>query len=328
MSNMKRRAFISLLGAAAAARPLAASAQQAAKLPTIGFLGGNTPAVQLQWTAAFVQRLRELGWTEGRNVAIEYRWAEGRSERYTEIAAEFVRLKVDVIFTHGTPATILAKQTTLLIPIVFTVVGDPVGTGIVASLARPGGNVTGLSSLTPDLAAKRVELLRDIVPRLSRLGIFGNIDNSTVVLEMAEEEAARTRGFEAATFGIRRAEDIAPAFETLKSRADALYVAGDPVVLTNGVRINTLAVGARLPTIYGGREYVIAGGLMSYGPNYPDLYRRAADHVDKILRGVKPGEIPVEQPTKFDLIINLTTAKALGLPIPESFLVRADEVIE
>jgi putative tryptophan/tyrosine transport system substrate-binding protein len=276
-----------------------------------------------------VQRLRELGWVEGRNVAIEYRWAEGRSERYTEIAAEFVRLKVDVIFTHGTPATILVKQTTSLIPIVFTVVGDPVGTGIVATLARPSGNVTGQSSLTPDLAAKRLELFRDVVPRLRRLGIFGNIDNSTVVLEIAELQAAvRTLGLEAATFGIRRAEDIVPAFETLKSRTDALYVAGDPIVLTNGVRINILAVGARLPTIYGGREYVTTGGLMSYGPNYPDLYKRAADYVDKILRGAKPGDIPVAQPTKFDLIINLTTAKALGLDLPPSLLARADEVIE
>jgi putative tryptophan/tyrosine transport system substrate-binding protein len=326
---MRRREFIALLGGAALMLPLAAWGQQPGKLPTIGFLGGTTPAAQLQWTAAFVQRLRELGWVEGRNVAIEYRWAEGRSERYTEIAAEFVRLKVDVIFTHGTPATILVKQTTSLIPIVFTVVGDPVGTGIVATLARPGGNVTGQSSLTADLAAKRLELFRDVVPRLRRLGIFGNIDNSTVVLEIAELQAAvRTLGLEAATFGIRRAEDIVPAFETLKSRTDALYVAGDPIVLTNGVRINILAVGARLPTIYGGREYVTTGGLMSYGPNYPDLYKRAADYVDKILRGAKPGDIPVAQPTKFDLIINLTTAKALGLDLPPSLLARADEVIE
>ena len=326
---IRRREFITLLGGAALMLPLAAWGQQPSKLPTIGFLGGTTPAAQLQWTAAFVQRLRELGWVEGRNVAIEYRWAEGRSERYTEIAAEFVRLKVDVIFTHGTPATILVKQTTSLIPIVFTVVGDPVGTGIVATLARPSGNVTGQSSLTPDLAAKRLELFRDVVPRLRRLGIFGNIDNSTVVLEIAELQAAvRTLGLEAATFGIRRAEDIVPAFETLKSRTDALYVAGDPIVLTNGVRINILAVGARLPTIYGGREYVTTGGLMSYGPNYPDLYKRAADYVDKILRGAKPGDIPVAQPTKFDLIINLTTAKALGLDLPPSVLGRADEVIE
>src|SRR5262245_1179705 len=243
---MKRREFITVLGGAAA-WPLAARAQETGKLPRIGFLGGSTPAAQLPWTTAFVQRLRELGWTEGRNVVIEYRWAEGLSERYTEIAAEFVRLKVDVIFTHGTPATILAKQTTSVIPIVFTVVGDPVGTGIIASLARPGGNVTGQSSATSDLAAKRLELLRDVVPRVSRLGIFGNIDNSTVVLEIAElQAAARTLGLEVATFGIRRAEDVVPVFEMLKNRADALYVAGDPIVLTNGVRINILAVGARL----------------------------------------------------------------------------------
>ena len=326
---MKRRDFITLLGGAAAAWPLAARAQQEVKLPTIGFLGATTPAAQIQWTTAFVQRLRELGWMEGRNVAIEYRWAEGRSERYTEIAAEFVRLKVDVVFTHGTPATILAKRATSLIPIVFTVVGDPVGTGIVASLARPGGNVTGQSTLTPDLAAKRIELLRNIVPHLSRLGIFGNVDNATVLLEMDEvEAAARTLALAVARFGIRRAEDIVPAFEPLRGAVDALYVAGDALVLTNGIRINILAVGARMPTTHIAKEYVQAGGLMSYGPNYPDLYRRAADYVDKILRGAKPGDIPIEQPTKFDLIINLTTAKALGLTIPESFLLRADEVIE
>ena len=306
--EVKRREFITLIGGAAAAWPLAARTQQV-KLPIIGFLGANTPAAQLQWTAAFVQRLRELGWVEGRNVGIEYRWAEGRTERYTEIASEFVRLNVDVILTHGTLATIRAKQTTSLIPIVFTVVGDPVGTGIVGSLARPGGNVTGQSSVTPDLAAKRLELLRNIVSRLDRMGIFGNIDNPTVVLEMDEVEAtARKLGLEVIRIGIRRAEDIRPAFESLRGRADALYIATDPLVLTNGIRINILAVGARLPTTFNGKEYVQAGGLMSYGANYPHLYRRAADHVDKILRGAKPEEIPVEQPTNFDLTINLTTA--------------------
>jgi putative ABC transport system substrate-binding protein len=327
--RIKRREFISLLGGAAASWPLAARAQQVGKLPTIGFLGANTPAVQTQWTAAFVQGLRELGWVEGRNVAIEYRWAEGRTERFTEIAAEFVRLKVDVIFTHGTPATILAKQTTSVIPIVFTVVGDPVATGLVASLARPGGNITGLSSQGTDLASKRLELFRDVVPALGRLGILGNVDNAAVALELDEIQAtARKLGLEVARFEIRRAGDIAPAFEALKSWADALYVSADSLVLTNGVRINTLAVGARLPTMYIGKEYVAAGGLMSYGPNYSDLYRRAAHHVDKILRGAKPADIPVEQPTKFDLVINLATAKALGLMIPETFLLRADEVIE
>src|SRR5262249_33320550 len=248
---MKRRDFITLLGGAAAAWPLAAWAQQVGKLPTIGFLGENTAGVQSEWTAAFVQGLRELGWVEGRNVAIEYRWAEGRTERFTEIAAEFVRLKVDVILTHGTPATILAKQTTSVIPIVFTVVGDPVATGLVASLARPGGNITGLSSQGTDLASKRLELFRDVVPALGRLGILGNVDNAAVALELDEIQAtARKLGLEVARFEIRRAGDIAPAFEALKSWADALYVSADSLVLTNEVRINTLAVGARLPTMY------------------------------------------------------------------------------
>jgi ABC-type uncharacterized transport system substrate-binding protein len=325
---VKRREFITLLGGAAAGWPLAARAQQPA-MPTIGYLGANTPAAQIQWTNAFVQRLRELGWIEGRNVAIEYRWAEGRAERYAEIATEFVRLKVDIIFTHGTPATVAARQATSVIPIVFTVVGDPIGSGLIASLARPGGNLTGQSIMVADLAAKRLELLRDVVPRLGRLGIIGNVDNRSVALEMDEVQAtARRLGIDVARFEIRRAQDIATAFEALKGAVDALHVSGDPLVLTNGIRIYTLAVGARLPTINIAREYVQAGGLISYGPNYSDLYRRAADHVDKILRGVKPGDIPVEQPTKFDLVINATTAKALDLTIPESFLLRADEVIE
>ena len=284
---------------------------------------------QSQWVAAFVQRLRELGWIEGRTVAIEYRWAEGRSERFAEIAAEFVRLKVDVIVTAGTAAVVAAKQATSVIPIVFAAAGDPVGTGLVASLARPGGNVTGLSIQATDLAGKRLELLREVVPGLRRLAIMANVGNPAAVLEMGEvQAAARTLGLEVVTLEIRRAEDIAPAFEALKGRADALYVVGDPLVNTNRVRINTLALAARLPTMYGSREYVEAGGLMSYGANFPDLFRRAADYVDKILRGAKPADIPVEQPTKFDLVINLTTAKALGLDVPPTLLARADEVIE
>ena len=326
---MRRREFITLLGGAAAAWPLAARAQQPAKLPTIGFLGASTPSAQSQWVAAFVQRLRELGWIEGRTVAIEYRWAEGRSERFAEIAAEFVRLKVDVIVTAGTAAVLAAKQATSVIPIVFAVAGDPVGSGLVASLARPGGNVTGLSIQATDLAGKRLELLREVVPGLRRLAIMANVGNPGAVLEMGEvQAAARTLGLEVATLEIRRAEDIAPAFEALKGRADALYVCADPLVITNRIRINTLALGARLPTMHGIREYVEAGGLMSYGPNFPDLFRRAADYVDKILRGAKPADIPVEQPTKFDLVINLTTAKALGLDVPPTLLARADEVIE
>jgi ABC-type uncharacterized transport system substrate-binding protein len=326
---MKRRAFITLLGAAASAWPLATRAQQVGKLPTIGFLGPLSQSAMSPWTAAFVQRLRELGWIEGRTVAIEYRWGEGRDERFVEIAAEFVRLKVDVIVTGGTAAVIAAKQATSVIPIVFGTAGDPVGTGLVASLARPGGNVTGLSNQSADLPGKRVDLLRQVVPGLRRLAIMANISSPIGVLEMNEvQAAARTLGLDVVASEIRRAEDIAPAIDALKGRADALYVVTEALVNTNRIRLNTLALGARLPTLHGVRDYVEAGGLMSYGPNFPDLFRRAGEYVDKILRGAKPGGIPVEQPTKFDLAINLTTAKALGLTIPESFLLRADEVIE
>ena len=226
---MRRREFITLLGGAAAAWPLAARAQQPGKLPTIGFLGTSTPSARSRWTAAFVQRLRELGWIEGRTVAIEYRWAEGRSERFAEIAAEFVRLKVDVIVTSGTAAVVAAKQATSVIPIVFAVAGDPVGTGLVASLARPGGNVTGLSIQATDLAGKRLELLREVVPGLRRLAIMANVGNPDAVLEMGEvQTTARTLGLEVVTLEIRRAEDIAPAIEALKGRADALYVCRRP----------------------------------------------------------------------------------------------------
>jgi putative tryptophan/tyrosine transport system substrate-binding protein len=327
-ADMRRREFISLLSGAAG-WPLAARAQQPAKLPTIGFLGASTPAAIGPWVAAFVQRLRELGWIENRTVAIEYRWAEGRSERYAEIAAEFVRLKVDVIVTHSAEPVLAANQATSVIPIVFGAAADPVRSGLVASLGRPGGNVTGLSVQFTDLAGKRLELLREVVPGLRRLAIMLDIGNSGAVLEMGEvQTAARPLGVERLTLEIRRAEDIAPAFETLKGRAEALYVCSDPLIFTNRIRINTLALAARLPTMHGLREYVEAGGLMSYGANFPDLFRRVADYVDKILRGTKPADLPVEQPTKFDLVVNLITAQALGLIMPPSLLARADEVIE
>jgi putative ABC transport system substrate-binding protein len=327
--QLKRREFITLLGGGAAIWPLAARAQQPGKLPTIGFLGSATPTSQRTWVTAFVERLRELGWIEGRTVAIEIRWAEGRVEGLAEIAAEFVRLKVDVIVTSGTPAVVQAMQATSVIPIVSAVMGDPVATGLVASLARPGGNITGLSVLAPDLGGKRLEFLREVVPGLRRLAFLGNISNPIVVQEMGEvKAAAHTLGLDVVTLEIRRPEDIMPAFETLKSRAQALYVAGDPLALTNRARINTLVLVARLPAIYGQREYVEVGGLMSYGPNFPELFRRVGDYVDKILRGTKPADLPVEQPTKFDLIINLATAKALGLDLPPTLLARADEVIE
>jgi putative ABC transport system substrate-binding protein len=325
---MNRRAFITLLGGAAA-WPLAAGAQQATKLPTIGFLGQSTPAIESQRFAALVQRLRELGWIEARTIAIEIRWAEGRAERAAEIAAEFVRLKVDVIVTSGTPQVAAAKQATSVIPIVFAVAGDPVGSSLVASLARPGGNVTGLSVLSTDLPGKRIELLREAVRGLRRLAIIGNASNPVIVPEMGEFQAAAGRlGLGSAILEIRRAEDIAPAFEALKGRAEALYICQDLLTFTNRNRINTLALGVRLPAMHASRESVDAGGLMSYGPDFLDLFRRSADYVDKILRGAKPADLPVEQPTKFDLVINLITAKALGLEIPQTLLARADEVIE
>ena len=325
----RRRDFFTLLGGAAAAWPVAARAQPPGKLPTIGLLGALTPTAESQRVAALVLRLRELGWIEGRTIAIEYRWAEGSGDRLTEIAAEFVRLKVDVIVAAGTPAVIAAKQATSAIPIVFPVAGDPLSSGLIATLARPGGNVTGLSSQLVDSSAKRLELLREVIPHVRRLAIMANVDNPAAVLDMRQVQAtAGTLGLDVAILEIRRTEDISRAFETLNGHADALYVPTDPLVLTNQVRINTLALSARLPTMHGGRENVEAGGLMSYGANIPDQFRRSADLVDKILRGTKPGDIPVEQPTKFELVINLKTAKALGLTVPPTLLAIADEVIE
>src|SRR5262245_32786076 len=329
-SYIRRRKFLAmLLGGAAAAWSLAAGAQQATKVPTIGILGSGIPATQGQWYTAFVQRLRELGWIDGRTVAIEYRWAEGRDVRAAEIAAEFVRRKVDVIVTSATAGVVAAKQATSVIPIVFAAAGDPVGTGLVASLARPGGNVTGLSIQHTAIAGSRLEPVREGIPSLRRLAMLVNVSNPLAVLDLGEvQAAARTLGLEVITLEIRRGEDIAPAFEALKGRAEALYVVIDPLVNTHRIRINTLVLAAQLPTMHTLREGVEAGGLMSYGASLPDLFRRAADFVDKILGGAKPADLPVEQPTKFDLIINLTTAKALGLEIPASVLARADEVIE
>ncbi|MGC2711917.1 MAG: ABC transporter substrate-binding protein [Pseudolabrys sp.] len=324
---MKRREFITLLGGAAAAWPLSVRAQQAGKPPTIGFLGADASAFA-PWTAAFVAGLRDLGWIEGRTIKIEYRWSEGRPERYAEIAAEFVRLKVDVIVTVGSAVPIV-KQATSAIPIVFAVGIDPVGSGLVVSLAKPGGNVTGLSIQANELAGKRLELLREIMPQLRRLAIMFNADNTQPVLEMGETQAeARRLGLEVAPRAIRRTEDITAAFQDLKTKADAIYVVVDQLIVANRTTILAAALGERLPTIFSTRDFVKAGGLMSYGPNYSDLFRHSADYVDKILRGAKPGDIPVEQPTKFELVINLTTAKTLGLTIPGSFLLRADEVVE
>ncbi len=327
-ASMRRREFITLVSGAVASRPFAAGAQQPGKLPTIGFLGAATPTVWSHWVGAFVQGLRERNWIEGRTVAVEYRWAEGRDERYIEIVSEFVELKVDVIVTSGA-AVVAAKQATSVIPIVFGVANDPLSTGLVASLSRPGGNVTGMSLLAPDLAGKRLEILREVLPGLRRLAIMGNVGYPASVLELGEAQAtARALGLEVATLEIRRAEDIAPAVEALKGQTEALYVCADPLLLANAPRINTLALAARLLTMHALREFVEAKGLMSYGPNIPDLWRRSANYVDKILRGAKPADLPVEQPTKFDLVISLITAKELGISIPPTLLARADEVIE
>ena len=323
---MRRRAFITLLGGAAA-WPLAARGQQSAT-PVIGFLNSASAGPYRQLVGAFRRGLNETGFVEGRNVSIDYRWAEGQYDRLPGFAADLVRRNVAVIVATG-GAIPAAKQATSVIPIVFPVAGDPVGAGYVATLARPGGNVTGLSLQQTDVASKRVELLREAVPGLRRLAILANIGNANVVLELGEVQAAAYKlGLEAAMAEIRRAEDIVPAFEALKGRVEALYVVAEPLVFTNRARIHTLAMAARLPAIYNSREYIELGGLMSYGPDFADQFRRCADIVDKILRGTKPADIPVQQPTKFDFIVNLTTAKALGLTMPESFLLRADEVIE
>jgi putative ABC transport system substrate-binding protein len=325
---MKRRGFITLLGGAVTSLPLVTRAQQPAKLPIIGFLG---PTSLLGWRAyvpAFTQRLGELGWIDGRTATIEYRWADGREERYSEIADEFVRSKVDVIVTGGSSGA-AAKRVTSVIPIVLAVSNDPVGDGLVASLARPGGNVTGLSVIAPELVGKRLESLREVLPRLRRLAILGNAGYPAAVLEMSElEAAARKLGLAVDTLAVRTAEDIAAVMETLRGRSDALYVCPDSLTATNSIRLGALALKAQIPTMHGVREFVEDGGLMSYGPNLTELFRRAGDYVDKILRGAKPGDLPIEQPTKFELVINLKTAKALGVAVPEALLARADDVIE
>jgi ABC-type uncharacterized transport system substrate-binding protein len=323
---MKRRTFIAGLGSAAA-WPLTVHAQQANKLATIGYLGDDASSWN-PWTARFVERLHELGWNEGQNIAIEYRWSDGHSERIAEIATEFVRRNVNVIVTYGAAVAGL-KQATAAIPIVFAIAVDPVGSGIVASLSHPGGTVTGLSVAQSDIAGKRLELLREIVPGLRRLATMFDGGYAAATRENIETQAAaRILGLDVVPHAIRRAEDIAPAFEAIKSEADALYVAVDALVNANREQIARSALSARLPTTFNESGCVEVDGLMSYGPNFSVQFRRTAEIVDKILRGAKPRDIPVEQPTKFELSINLKTAKALGLTVPPSLLARADEVIE
>jgi len=321
---MKRREFIVALGGAVA-WPVAGRAQQ--KIPIIGILGTASAVSMAPWVAAFERRLRELGWTE-KLATIEVRWADGRPEKITEIADEFVRLKVGIVVTTGTSVPTIMRATST-IPIVFAIANDPVGAGLVSSLARPGGNVTGLSQLAADLGGKRLEILREIAPAVKRLAVLGDAGNQAAAPEMRQvQDAARALGLESTLLDVRRADEIEPAIEDLKANADALYVQSGPLMNTNRVRISTLALGSRLPTLSGIRDYVDAGALMSYGPNIPDMFRRAAELADKILHGTKPADIPVEQPTKFELVLNLTTAKVLGLKIPEAFLLRADAIVE
>jgi putative ABC transport system substrate-binding protein len=325
---MKRREFIAIIGGVVASWPVPARAQQAGKLPVIGFLGASAAATQAQWTAAFVQRLRELGWIDGRTIAIEYRFAEGRNDRFAELAAELVRLKVDVILTDG-GATLAAKNVTSTIPIVFAVAADPLGGGYVSSLSRPGGNVTGSSVQASDTATKRLSLLQEAIPGLRRVAILVNVNYPAAVKETAEvESAGREIKLETIRGEVRRVEDIASTIEGLEGRADALYVCTDSFFNSNRQIINATAIAARLPTIHGIRATAEGGGMMSYSANFPALFRRAAEKVDKILRGAKPGDLPVEQPTQFDLMINVKTAAALGLTLPPTLIGLADEVIE
>ena len=324
---MQRREFMGLVGGAAA-WPVVARAQQPGTLPVVGIIVPGTLESHGKWLAAFAERLRELGWVEGRTVAFEYRWADGRAERYAEFAADLVRLKVNVIVTSTLRAVIAAKQATSAIPIIFTSVGNPVSAGLVQSLAQPGSNLTGLSQQGPELGTKRLELLREMIPDLRRVAVMANPVNPSTNLEIEEVQlAARQFGIDVSVLQVKRAEDIGPAIESSKG-VEGLYVVIDPLMSVNQDKINALAIGARLPTLHGLRDYVVTGGLMSYGANFTALFRRAGDYVDKILHGANPAGLPVEQPTKFDLVINLKTAKALGLTVPPKLLARADEVIE
>jgi putative ABC transport system substrate-binding protein len=323
---MRRREF--LIGGAAVAWPVGVRAQPG-NLPRIGFLGASTSTAATEWKAAFAKRLGELGWIDGRTVLVEYRWAEGLTDRFDEIAAEFVRLKVNAIVTWGTATAVAAKRATTAIPIIFTIVGDPVGSGLVEGLARPGGNATGLSTQHADTAGKRLSLLSEIVPGLRRVAVMANAGNSGALLELQEAlKAAPTLGLEIVQVKVRNGGDIPSSVKALWGKAEALYVTADALFNTNRDVINALALEGRLPTMHGVRELVASGGLVSYAPNYPDLFRRAGDYVDKVLRGVQPSAIPVEQPTKFDLVLNVKTARALGLTMPSKLLFTADEVIE
>jgi len=329
---MDRRVFIGTMAGGLIAAPLATETHPAGKVPRIGFLvaASTSDSAYARLIEAFRQGLRDLGHVEGRNIVIEYRYAGEKYERLPALAAELVRLRVDVIVSHGTPGPLAAKQATSAIPIVMTSAGHPVASGLVSSLARPGGNVTGLSLMVPELGGKRLQLLKEIIPGLSRVAVLWNAANPYASLVVRETEAtATTLGVQLQSLVVRGPDDFAGALAAATTgRAGALTVAEDPLTITKRTQIVDFAAKSRLPAIYGVKEFVDAGGLMSYGVNLADLWRRAATYVDKILKGAKPADLPVQQPTKFEFVINLKTAKALGLTIPQSVLLRADEVIQ
>jgi putative tryptophan/tyrosine transport system substrate-binding protein len=320
-----RREFVQLLSGTVAAWPFVTHAQEGAPRH-IGVLGADA-IVWNSWTVAFVGRLRELGWIEGDTIDIDYRWAGGSSKRVSDFTTELLRRHIEVIVTYGSAVAVL-QQVTTTIPVVLAVASDPDSAGLVTSLAQSAGNVTGISIQQPQLIGKRLELLREVIPQLRRLAIVANAGYAAPALEAEKTKAtAQGLGLEAARLEIRRSEDIAPAFELIKGKADALYVVSDALIAANRTLITALALSARLPTILSYGDYVEAGGLMSYGPNYANLFRQAADMVDKILHGTKPSDIPIEQPSKFELVINLGTARAIGLTMPSTVLARADKVI-
>jgi putative ABC transport system substrate-binding protein len=326
---MDRRAFIRSVVSGLIAAPLAARAQQAGKVHRIGFLGNSTPAHEANLVGPFREGLRELGYVEGRNILIEYRWAEGKYERFPALIRELIALKVDVIVTAGTPASLAVKKATTSIPLVMVAVGDPVGTGIVASLAQPGGNITGLTSLSPNLEGKRLELLREVAPGVSHIAVLWNSASpSQVIQEKEVQAAAQVLRMKVFSLGVQSPEEIENAFAAiLRERPGALLVLADRLFLHHRARIMDFAAKHGLPGVHAYRELVESGGLMSYGPSYASMHRRAAYYVDEILKGAKPAVLPVEQPSKFELVINLKAAKALGLTIPQTLLLRADEVI-
>jgi putative tryptophan/tyrosine transport system substrate-binding protein len=325
---MRRREFITLLGGAAVALPLAARAQS--KIPRIGFMGNSTAALETNLIDAFREGLREHGYEEGRNIVIEYRWADGNYERFPALVTELIAAKVDIIVTAGTPAALAMKKATATVPLVVVAVGDPVGTGLVPSLARPGGNLTGLSSVAPDLEGKRLQLLREVVPALSHVAIFINSLNPFHVSSMGQARAAaQAMGIKLQLHDILKSEDLDDAFAAIrKERPDALLILADRVFLHNRERMMDFTKEQRLPNVNAYKELVEVGGLMSYGPSYEDMHKRAAIYVDKILKGAKPADLPIEQPSKFTFIINLKTAKALGVTVPSQLLGLADQLIE